>query len=264
MAVAEAEESVVPGTAALALTADDVVVTYEIHEDRQYGTLKGRVASLGRRAPPRCIEAVRKASFNLHEGEALGLVGLNGSGKSSLLRALAGLMPVRSGRIRARSEPVLLGVGAALHPELSARRNVFLGGTALGLSKEEVAAKFDAIVEFAGVGEFIDMPLRTFSSGMNSRLRFSIASAVEPDILLIDEALAVGDAAFRARSESRMRELVEKAGALVLVSHSLSSVRAMCSRVIWLHEGKVELDGPTAEVLEAYEQFTSNIARPRT
>jgi teichoic acid transport system ATP-binding protein len=255
--MAVGEDTTTPGR--LALTADDVVVTYEIREERPYRTLKGRIASAGRRVPPRRVEAVRGATFDLHEGEALGLVGLNGSGKSSLLRAVAGLMPVRSGRIRARSEPVLLGVGAALHPELSGRRNVFLGGTALGLSKEEVASRFDEIVDFAGVANFIDMPLRTFSSGMQSRLRFAIAAAVEPDILLIDEVLAVGDATFRAKSEERMRELTRKAGAIVLVSHSLGSVREMCSRVIWLHEGVIQLDGPASEVLLAYEDFAHGL-----
>lgn len=241
----------------LTLSADGVVVTYEIYEERQRRSLKGRLASIGNRVPPRRVEAVKDVSFDLHEGEALGLVGLNGSGKSSLLRAVAGLMPVNAGRIRARSEPVLLGVGAALHPELSGRRNVFLGGTALGLSKEQVVAKFEDIVEFAGVEDFIDMPLRTFSSGMNSRLRFSIAAAVEPDILLIDEALAVGDAQFRERSEQRMRELIGKAGALVLVSHSLGSIADLCTRVIWLDRGEVQLDGPTDEVLEKYRAFAS-------
>ena len=116
--------------------------------------------------------------------------------------------------------------------------------------------RFDEIVDFAGVGEYIDMPLRTYSSGMNSRLRFSIAAAVEPDILLIDEALAVGDASFRAKSQARMRQLVERAGALVLVSHSLGSITEMCTRVIWMHRGEVQLDGPADEVLDAYVEFT--------
>lgn len=240
-----------------ALVADDVSVTYRVYEDRQRRSFKGRLASIGNRVPPRLVEAVKHVSFDLCEGEALGLVGLNGSGKSSLLRATAGLMPVASGRIRARSEPVLLGVGAALHPELSGRRNVYLGGTALGMPRAEVETKFDEIVSFAGLEDFIDMPLRTYSSGMNARLRFSIASAVEPDILLIDEALAVGDAAFKARSEARMREMVAQAGALVLVSHSLGSVAELCSRVIWLHGGQVKLDGPTKDVLDAYREFSA-------
>jgi teichoic acid transport system ATP-binding protein len=237
------------------LVAKDVAVTYTVYEDNRRGTLKAALAGRIRRPKPRRIEAVRGVSFELREREALGLIGLNGSGKSSLLRALAGLMPMASGRVLARSEPVLLGVGAVLHPELSGRRNIYLGGTALGMPRSEVDQNFQSIVEFAGVGEFIDMPFRTFSSGMNSRLRFAIAAALEPDILLVDEALAVGDTAFRVKSEARMRELITKAGALVLVSHSSQSISDLCTRVIWLDGGKVKADGPTQDVLAEYEAF---------
>jgi teichoic acid transport system ATP-binding protein len=233
---------------------EDVHVTYEVYEDRPRNTLKTVVAQALRFRPPRLVRAVRGVSFVLHEGEALGLIGVNGSGKSSLLRAIAGLQATSDGRIYARSAPALLGVGAVLHPELSGRRNVFLGGTALGLPKDQVMARFDEIVDFAGVRDFIDMPLRTYSSGMSARLQFAIASAVEPDVLLIDEALAVGDAGFRRRSEARMRELVERSGGLVLVSHSSASIGNMCNRVIWLEEGRIRMDGPTKEVLEAYAE----------
>lgn len=244
------------GTPTEVLVVDDVAVTYEIYEDHQR-SLKAAVARGLRRSEPRRVEAVRGVSFSLHEGEALGLVGVNGSGKSSLLRAVAGLLPVRRGRIRARSEPVLLGVGAALHPQLSARRNVFLGGTALGMSRDEVAAKFEGIITFAGVEDFVEMPLRAFSSGMTARLRFAIAAAVEPDILLIDEALAVGDAIFKRKSEQRMRELIEQAGGLVLVSHSASSIEDLCTRVIWLEGGQIRMVGPTGEVMDAYRKHTT-------
>lgn len=256
MAMVEPQLTTPVSDAPLALSARDIEVTYEVYEDQQMRSLKAVVASGFRRPVPRQVHAVRGVSFDLHEGEALGLVGVNGSGKSSLLRAVAGLLSVRGGHIRARSEPVMLGVGAALHPHLSGRRNIYLGGTALGLSRAEVSERFDEIVDFAGVAEFIDMPLRTYSSGMNARLRFSIAAAVEPDILLIDEALGVGDAEFQRRSGDRMRELMAKAGAIVLVSHSLSSIEELCTRVIWLDQGQVQLDGPTAPVLDAYREHT--------
>lgn len=246
-----------PEGTSLVLDAEDVDVTYEVHEDREHRTLKGRVASLGRRSPPRRIEAVKHVSFRLSEGDALGLVGLNGSGKSSLLRALAGLVPLTGGRVRARSEPVLLGVGAALHPELSGRRNVYLGGTAMGLTKAEVAERFVDIVTFAGVENFIDMPLRTYSSGMQARLRFSIAAAVEPDILLIDEALSVGDVEFKQRSDARMRELIRSAGALVLVSHSLSSIQDICNTAIWMNDGMIKSTGTVNDVLHEYRKYAS-------
>lgn len=256
MAVAE---NLTPGrspSGTLALSAQNVHITYEVYEDHEARSLKALIANGFRRPEVRRVEAVRGVSFDLHEGEALGLIGANGSGKTSLLRSVAGLLPIDGGRIRARSEPVLLGVGAALHPQLSGRRNIYLGGTALGLSREEVEERFEGIVEFAGVAEFIDMPLRTYSSGMNARLRFSIAAAVEPDILLIDEALAVGDEEFRRKSEDRMRELIATAGALILVSHSFVSIANLCSRVIWLDRGQLRLDGATSEVLQAYREHT--------
>lgn len=260
MAVADNVGSEPASLGPLILSAQNVEVTYKVYEDHQMRSLKALVASGLRRPEPRRVDAVRGVSLDLHEGEALGLVGVNGSGKTSLLRAAAGLMPIRAGHIRARSEPVLLGVGAALHPELSGRRNVYLGGTALGLTRDQVESRFDDIVEFAGVDEFIDIPLRTYSSGMTARLRFSIAAAVEPDILLVDEALSVGDAEFRAKADARMRELIAGAGGLILVSHNLGSIAALCSRVVWLHRGEIRRDGPTDDILEAYRRHTSRKA----
>jgi teichoic acid transport system ATP-binding protein len=244
--------------ASVALSVEDVFVTYSVYEDASHRSIKGMAAKAFRPPPPRRVEAVKNVSFRLYEGEALGLIGRNGSGKSSLLRAVAGLIPVERGRILARSEPVLLGVGAALHPELSGRRNIYLGGMALGMSRKQVAAQLDAIAEFAGIGDSLELPLRTYSSGMNARLRFSVAAAVEPDVLLVDEALAVGDAEFKIKSEARMRELIRKAGALVLVSHSLSSVAELCSRVIWLEAGTVRLDGPAKAVISAYQNSVAS------
>jgi teichoic acid transport system ATP-binding protein len=233
---------------------EDVVMEYSILEDRRPPTLKRFMSKRGRSRTPRTVRAVDDVSFELKEGEALGLIGRNGAGKTTLLRGVAGLLPLTGGRVLARSEPVLLGVGAALHPELSGRRNVFLGATALGMSRVEVDERLEEIVTFAGVEDFVDMPLRAYSSGMMARLRFAIASAVEPDILLIDEALNVGDRAFRKRSQERMEELLDRAGAIVLVSHSLSSVRDICTRVIWLDRGKVVLDGLPDDVISAYEE----------
>jgi teichoic acid transport system ATP-binding protein len=238
------------------VVADDVYVTYQVYEDSPRNTVKTAFAQALRPRTPRRVEAVKGVSFTLHEGEALGLIGANGSGKSSLLRAIAGLQPMTSGRVFARSEPVLLGVGAALHPDLSGRRNVLLGCTALGMPGDEALEALDEIVRFAEVEEFVDMPLRTYSSGMSARLQFAIASAVEPDVLLIDEALAVGDASFRRKSEQRMLRLVQNAGGLVLVSHSSASIAAMCDRAIWLVNGEVAADGPVGSVLEAYAEHS--------
>jgi teichoic acid transport system ATP-binding protein len=233
-----------------------VAVTYQVYTERSAPTLKALVARGVRSRATQEVRAVRGVSFDVHEGEAIGLIGPNGSGKSTLLRAVAGLLRTTAGEIRVRSMPVLLGVGAALEPELSGRRNVVLGGTALGMSRDEVAARFDDIVDFAGVREFIDLPLKAFSSGMAARLRFSIASALQPDVLMIDEALSVGDAEFRRRSRERMRELISKAGVIFLVSHSLQQVLEVCDRVIWLEKGVVARDGPAAEVVAAYRDAT--------
>lgn len=238
------------------VVVEDVHVTYQVYEDRPRNTIKTAIAQAMRSRSPRTVQAVKGVSFTLSEGEALGLIGANGSGKSSLLRAVAGLQPTSAGRVFARSEPVLLGVGAALHPDLSGRRNVLLGCTALGMPGDDALAALEDIVRFAEVEDFVDMPLRTYSSGMSARLQFAIASAVEPDVLLIDEALAVGDASFRRKSEARMRSLVDNAGALVLVSHSSASISSMCDRAIWLVDGAVRLDGPVDDVLAAYAEYS--------
>jgi teichoic acid transport system ATP-binding protein len=197
-----------------AVIVRDAHLTYEVYKDNQRPTMRRLVARKFKPRPAEKVRAVRGVSFVLEQGEALGLIGRNGSGKSTLLRVVAGLLPPTEGEVYARSNPVLLGVSAALHPELSGRRNIFLGGTALGLPRAELEERFDEIVDFSGVRDFIDMPMRTYSSGMQARLQFSIATAVVPDVLLVDEALNVGDQEFKRKSEKRMQELLDRAGAL--------------------------------------------------
>lgn len=203
-------------------------------------------------SPP--VRAVEGVSFAAHRGEAIGLVGANGSGKSSLLRALAGLLPVDAGEIFTAARPTLLGVNAALVSDLSGRRNVHLGGLAMGMTRAEVEAEYAGIVEFSGLeSRFLPMPMRTYSSGMAARLRFSIAAARDHDVLLVDEALATGDRAFRRRSARRVRELRERAGTVFLVSHDHAAIRDVCTRALWLDRGRLRQDGPVEEVLAAYE-----------
>ncbi len=199
------------------------------------------------------VHALKGVSFTAYEGEAIGVVGHNGSGKSTLLKAIAGLTPAAEGSIWADSNPTLLGVNAAMVNELSGERNVILGGLALGLTPEEIRAQYDEIVSFAGIGDFIDLPMRTYSSGMQARLRFAIAASVSHRVLLIDEALAVGDKAFQQRSEQRIRQLRSQAGTVFLVSHSMTSVLDTCGRALWIDHGTLKMDGPAAEVVEAYE-----------
>lgn len=199
------------------------------------------------------VHALKGVSFTAYEGEAIGVVGHNGSGKSTLLRAMAGLTPAAAGSIWADSNPTLLGVNAAMVNELSGERNVILGGLALGLSPEQIRAQYDSIVEFADIGDFIDLPMRTYSSGMQARLRFAIAASVSHRVLLIDEALAVGDKAFQQRSEARIRELRAHAGTVFLVSHSMTSVLETCGRALWIDHGTLKMDGPARDVVAAYE-----------
>jgi teichoic acid transport system ATP-binding protein len=201
------------------------------------------------------VHAVRGISFVARHGESIGIVGINGSGKSTLLRAVTGLIPPHAGGVYVAGEPALLGVNAALMPQLSGERNIWIGGLALGLTPQQVEERFDEVVEFADIGDFVHMPMRTYSSGMGARLRFAISSAATPDILMIDEALATGDAAFKARSKARIDEVRKNAGTIFLVSHSISTVEAMCTRVLWVHQGQLVMDGSTQEVLGEYRKF---------
>ncbi|MFI7340107.1 ABC transporter ATP-binding protein [Streptomyces sp. NPDC050085] len=261
------------GTVPTAPTAPTVIVDGVDIVYRVNGTGAGRgsaTAALGRmlgnkkkaekRAGVRTVHAVRNVSFTAHRGEAIGLIGTNGSGKSTLLKAVAGLLPVERGRIFTDGQPSLLGVNAALMNDLTGERNVRLGGLAMGMTPEQLRERYDEIVDFSGVnekGDFITLPMRTYSSGMAARLRFSIAAAKDHDVLLIDEALATGDRAFQKRSEERIRELRKRAGTVFLVSHSNKSIRDTCDRVLWLERGELRMDGPTEEVLKAYESFTN-------
>lgn len=236
------------------MVVDDVSVTYRVYEDRR-PRVGDWFAQRGKPRPYREIEAVRGVSLTAHAGEAIGVIGRNGSGKSTLLKALAGLLPVNKGAVYARSEPSLLGVGAVLQPNISGRRNIMLGGLALGLSKKEVEDKVDDITAFAGLEDFIDLPMRTYSSGMRARLHFAIATSVVPEILLIDEALAVGDEIFKKRSEQRIKELRDAAGTVFLVSHALDTILDACTRCLWMDAGKVLADGDTEEVVADYRKY---------
>lgn len=201
----------------------------------------------------RTVHALKGVSFVAFENESIGVIGANGSGKSTLMRAMVGLTPPAEGAVYASSRPNLLGVGAALLPDLSGDRNIVLGGLALGFERSEIERLRDDIVAFAELEEFIDLPMRTYSSGMQARLKFAIAAAKQHEILIVDEALSVGDKRFRARSEGRIREIRDNAGTVFLVSHSMTSIRDTCDRVIWLHKGELVMDGPTADVVNAYE-----------
>ncbi|PRQ10339.1 polysaccharide/polyol phosphate ABC transporter ATP-binding protein [Corynebacterium sp. 13CS0277] len=207
------------------------------------------------------VRALRDVSFDVRSGEAVGLVGLNGSGKSTLLRVIAGLETPSAGQVYATHQPVLLGVSAALEPALSGLQNVRLGCLAMGLTPKETEAAIPGVVELSGIGDSVYLPMETYSSGMNSRLRFAIATAAHPEILLIDEALATGDAAFKARSEQAMAELRRDAGTMFLVSHAAQTIEEMCTRAIWIHKGKVIADGTAYDTARTYRQWAWHLAQ---
>lgn len=237
---------------------DDLHVVYRVY-GASNGPAKGNAAStlkrmIARQQQPAAkeIHAVRGVSLVAREGDAIGVIGRNGSGKSTLMRAIAGLLPPTSGAVYAQGQPSFLGVNAALMANLTGQRNVELGCLAMGMTMEEMRAAYDDIVEFSGVGDFITMPMRAYSSGMGARLRFAIAAAKPHDVLLVDEALATGDADFRKRSEQRIREMRAEAGTVFLVSHTMKSIRDTCNRVIWVDKGQIRMDGDTETVVSAY------------
>jgi len=235
------------------VVVDDVHVEYKVlATGKAAGAAEARKL-LERSRRLRSVHALKGVSFTAYENDSIGVIGPNGSGKSTLMRAIVGLTPVSEGAIFASARPSMLGVGAALLRELSGERNVILGGLALGFTLEEIEARFDDIVDFAGLREFIELPMRTYSSGMTARLKFAIATARDHEILIVDEALAVGDKDFRQRSEARIREIRDNAGTVFLVSHSMKSIRDTCNRVIWINKGVLEMDGDPQEVIAAYE-----------
>lgn len=203
------------------------------------------------------VEAVRGISFEVKKGEILGIVGKNGSGKSTLLKAIAGIFSPDSGSIELESESVsLLSIGVGFQKQMSGRENIILSGMLLGFTEQQVRDKMDEIIEFAGLGKFIDMPVKTYSSGMHSKLAFSITAVLETDIMLIDEVLSVGDAKFKKKSYQKMKELITDANRTVLiVSHSADTLEKLCTSLLWLHEGEVKMQGDTETVLKAYNEF---------
>ena len=238
------------------IRVEDVSVTYRTSLESA-PTLKSTVLRLGRRERVvREVEALKGVSFEVPEGQVLGVVGANGAGKSTLMRTVAGILPPNSGRVEVHGRvSTLLALGVGFNAELTGRDNVVLGGLAAGLRKDDLRAKYDEIAEFAELGDFMDMPMRTYSSGMYGRLAFSVAVNMDPDILLIDEALSVGDARFKAKSFERMRELCAQAGTILIVSHALGSIRELCTSVAWMHNGRLRMLDEPDVVVDAYTEF---------
>lgn len=233
---------------------DDLHVDYRVLATGRRAGSDQRSALFERRREMLVVHALQGVTFRAYENESIGVIGSNGSGKSTLMRAITGLTPASSGAVYAASRPNMLSVGAALLPDLSGERNIVLGGLALGMSKAEVARRYDGIVEFTGLRDFIRMPMRTYSSGMSARLKFAIATATEHDILIVDEALSVGDKEFQQKSEERIRQIRAAAGTVFLVSHSMVSILDTCNRVLWIEKGHLMMDGDPQTVVSEYEK----------
>jgi len=203
------------------------------------------------------FEALKNITFSIKKGQIVGIVGKNGSGKSTLLNAIAGIFSPDSGSIDLKGNTVsLLSIGVGFQRDLSGRENIKLSGMLLGFTEEEVLSKTPEIIEFAGLGKFIDMPVRTYSSGMYSKLAFSITAILKTNIMLIDEVLSVGDIKFKKKSYAKMKDLIsDKDRTVLIVSHTPSTLIELCSTIIWLHDGEIKMIGPTQEVMDAYLKF---------
>jgi len=241
----------------LAIVVEDLHEIFRIYTERPPG-LKERLYRF-RRSKYYDFHALKGVSLQIRHGESVGLIGHNGSGKSTLLKCMARILPADVGCVETSGRiSTLLELGAGFHQELSGRENVYLNGAILGLTEKEVDAAFDSIVEFAGVRDFIDQPVRNYSSGMYVRLGFAVAVHVDPDILLVDEVLSVGDAAFQEKSLARMRSFNQRGKTVVMVSHDLSAIEALCERTIVLDHGRLVFDGSTEEAVERYEEIVAS------
>ncbi|HNS11830.1 MAG TPA: ABC transporter ATP-binding protein [Bacteroidia bacterium] len=226
------------------------------HELGPYMTFRERLLNLTARKKGSSSEdfwALRDINFNVAAGEAIGIIGKNGAGKSTLLKILSRITPPTTGKILSRGRIAsLLEVGTGFHPELSGRENIYLNGSILGMRRKEIQEKFDAIVDFSGVERFLDTPLKHYSSGMQLRLAFSVAAFLEPEILIIDEILAVGDAEFQRKCMGKMDEVAHSGRTIIFVSHNLGAVKSLCQRAILLKEGKIDQIGNSTQIVEYY------------
>lgn len=233
-----------------AIVADAVAKRYPIKHGQ-----RARSGYFGIRTGESYVDALQPVSFVVNKGESVGVLGKNGSGKSTLLKIVAGGEAPTEGRLLVSSRPTLLGVSPALQKNLTGEQNILLGCLAMGMSRREAKKAIPEIAQWSGIGEAVKRPMNTYSTGMNGRLSFAISTARSPDILLVDETLATGDATFTARAEARMRKMLDRSGTLLLVSHSIAAIRKNCSRAIWLDDGTLIADGPAEAICDAYARW---------
>src|SRR5689334_12415694 len=231
---------------------------FVLHRERR-DSIPERIAGLLRpRVRGEAFWALHDVSFNIGKGESLGLVGHNGAGKSTALKLMTRILEPTSGSVELRGRvAALLELGSGFHPDLSGRENVFLNGSLMGFSRRDMQARMDEIVDFAEIGDFIDMEVKHYSSGMYTRLAFAVATTVDPDVLLTDEVLAVGDEAFQRKCMERIYRFRQVGKTIVFVSHALETVRQLCDRAVWLDRGAARAVGPAGEVIDAYLEETN-------
>lgn len=236
-----------------ALEVHHLTKSFRLHNDRSR-SLKGLIAG-GRRQRHERFTALSDVSFDVREGEVFGVIGHNGSGKSTLLKCMAGILQPNEGSVTIRRRmSALLELGAGFHPDLSGRENVYLNASILGMSRHDIAARFDEIVDFSGLANFIDSPVKVYSSGMYVRLAFAVAINVDPELLVIDEILAVGDVSFQQKCLEKFVDFRNEGRTIVLVTHAMDTVKDMCDRAVWLTGGKVTGEGDPSDLVEAYTE----------
>lgn len=238
------------------IIVDNVYKTFNVYLDKA-NTIKEKLMFFKRNRKEK-REVLKGINLQIKEGEAVALIGVNGSGKSTLLKLMTKIIYPNRGEIKTNGKLTsLLELGAGFHPDFSGRENIYFNASIFGLTKKEIDARLDSIIEFSELGNYIDNPVRTYSSGMYMRLAFSVAINVDADILLIDEILSVGDQHFQEKCFKKMKELKQEGKTMVFVTHSMESVKQLCDRAVWLHQGVIRMDGTTSEVVEEYLKVTA-------
>lgn len=242
------------------VNVENVSMQFNMANDKIISLKEYVVATLQGRLNFKKFTVLEDISFHVNKGEVVGIIGRNGAGKSTLLKIIAGVLKPTEGHVTVQGNVVpMLELGSGFDPELSGRENIFLNGAILGYSEEFLNNKYQEIVEFSELGEFIEMPIRNYSSGMLMRLAFSIATVVEPEILIVDEILAVGDEGFQNKSKARMLELMSGGTTVLFVSHSLEQVEEMCDRVVWLENHRIRNIGPAEEICKKYSEYWTKV-----
>ena len=238
------------------IEVNNVSKSFTVYFDKA-NSFKERLLFLGRNKKKTNIEILKNVNLEIKKGEVVGLIGINGSGKSTLLKLMTQIIYPNKGYIKTRGKLTsLLELGAGFHPDFSGRENIYFNASIFGLTKQEIDKRLDDIIKFAELGDFIDNPVRTYSSGMYMRLAFSVAINVDAEILLIDKILSVGDEHFQEKCFKKLEELKEEGKTIVFVTHSLGSVERFCTRAVWLHKGEIKLDGNVEEVIKTYVEET--------